>query len=275
MTVWMPAAPPDRQRGGGCASGMPASGSSLLDAGWLSGVVERLLLAYTRPGDILHLIPAVSPQPPWSSHVVPTSVRRSGQRPAARMARRATPTANHPRPGAAPLTDDSAWLGHLQACAAAHDRQVRVLTSPMAGTWRGTASGSQPGAPAILAILDPHRLHWFERAPWRLLPKPGGILAVLTHSDRDGDRLVDPTTRLIHAAHSGGLNWLDHLIIPHGPMRPAVPGAASDAERSGTAGGRCRAGGTSAWPGHSDLLIFLAPPSPGRHAPAAQSDCAQ
>jgi hypothetical protein len=273
MTVWIPAAPPDRQRGG-CASGLPASGSGPLDAGWLSGVVEHLLLAYTRPGDILHLIPAMNHRAPRSSQVARTSARRHRHQPAARIAHRATPTAN-PRSRAAPLTDDSAWQGHVQARAAAHHRQVRVPTNPMTGTWHGTASGGQPGATAILAVLDPHRLHWFEQAPWRLLMQPGGILAALTHSDRDGGRLVDPTTPLIHAAHNGGLNWLDHIIIPHRPMRPALPRAGGHAERAGTADGSCRAGSTPARPGHCDLLIFLAPPSPDRHAPAAQSNCAQ
>jgi hypothetical protein len=72
----------------------------------------------------------------------------------------------------------------------------------------------------ILTTIGPHQPDRFAQVAWQQLLQPGGILAVLTHSDHDAGELLDPTTPLIHAAHRQGLTWLDHIIITGHRLQP-------------------------------------------------------
>jgi SAM-dependent methyltransferase len=53
----------------------------------------------------------------------------------------------------------------------------------------------------------------------RLL-RPGGTLAVLTHSDWTGGVLHDPIGTVVTAAQSADLLYLQHLVAVHQPLAP-------------------------------------------------------
>src|SRR5262249_57676315 len=118
-----------------------------------------------------------------------------------------------------------AWLAHRRPRPAAAGRRLHALTGTPPPTENDShpTPGEQPGAAAvILTIVEPHQPDRFEQVAWRQLMRPGGILAVLTHSDHDTGQLRDPTTPLIRAARRGGLAWLDHIIITGHRPQPAV-----------------------------------------------------
>ena len=54
----------------------------------------------------------------------------------------------------------------------------------------------------------------------------GGILAVLTrchHQPAPGGALVDPTGAIVAAAQNADLLYLQHIVIPTGPLKPPRP----------------------------------------------------
>jgi hypothetical protein len=201
------------------------SSDQAIGSGWAPGIIEQLLTRYSRPGDTLLLVPLTDPRRPHQPpRTTPASRRRA--RPAARIPRQAG-HAEAPRPAAGSLTTDPTchtWLAHLpaRAAAAAAGRRLHVLTGNPhpAEADSHTAPGQRPGVAVILSIVEPHQLDRFAQVAWRRLLRPGGILAVLTHSDHDTGRLIDPTTPLIRAARQHGFAWLDHIIITGHPIQP-------------------------------------------------------
>jgi len=273
--------------------------SDLAGGGWVPGIIEQLLTRYSRPGDTLLLVPFTPRRP--HSPIAPG--RRRNPRPTARIPHQAGHAADQ-LVSAFALTADPTWLAYLQARAPAAGRRLQVLTGTLhlAETDSHPAPGEQPAAAAvILTTVQPHQPDRFEQVAWRQLLRPGGILAVLTHSDHDAGQLRDTTTPLIRTAQRHGLTWLDHIIITGRPIwpagedhagsrrpvadaseQPAAPGAVAAERRRGTlrpvahAATRQRAtgrasteaptpiGGPTTRHGHDDLLIFLAAAPPPR-----------
>jgi hypothetical protein len=105
---------------------------------------------------------------------------------------------------------------------------------------------------------------------------PGGVLAVLTHCEQHGGRLVDPTGSVVASAQAADLLYLQHIALLTTPLhaaradarpgeKPGVDGPPTPA-RLGAAGGSY---GDGARPGDGllDLLLFLQPGNPDQGSP--------
>jgi hypothetical protein len=106
----------------------------------------------------------------------------------------------------------------------------------------------------VITTADPHTLGWVSAMPWAEILAPRGLLAVITHSDTSGGRLVDPIGPLTHAAHRAGLAVLDHIILLHTPLGPAPTRPSRSLPRPDQAGG----GPVHVW-AYADLLLFTPP----------------
>lgn len=102
---------------------------------------------------------------------------------------------------------------------------------------------------------------------------PAGVLAVLTHSERRGGRLTDPTGSVVASAQAADLLYLQHIVLLTAPLGATPtdtrPAAEPGAGRSST-GTRHRVEGIAS-EGESpagddviDLLLFLQPGDPGQ-----------
>jgi hypothetical protein len=107
----------------------------------------------------------------------------------------------------------------------------------------------------VITAVHPHATGWATAMPWTGILAPHGLLAVITHSDHTGSRLVDPIADLTGGIGGIGLALLDHVILLHTPIgrAPAPPPAT---------------GPTAAPPvltrrAHADLLLFAWPRSQG------------
>lgn len=116
-------------------------------------------------------------------------------------------------------------------------------------------------AQLVIATLDAHETLEHRRArAWGALLRPGGILAVLTHSGQHRGRLVDPTGAIVGAAQAADLLYLQHIVVlPNDPADTTRPPAhdhrtACDGhgQRSST-----RPSCTQHRRIHADLLIFI------------------
>jgi hypothetical protein len=105
---------------------------------------------------------------------------------------------------------------------------------------------------------------------------PGGILAVLTHSEQIEGRLLDPTGSVVTSAQAADLLYLQHIALLTTPLHPAPanthtgdgpggegpPTLARPAATGGVGGdGRTPGGGLL------DLLLFLQPGAPDQRTP--------
>jgi hypothetical protein len=101
---------------------------------------------------------------------------------------------------------------------------------------------------------------------------PGGVLAVLTHGERRGGRLIDSTGAVVASAQAADLLYLQHIVVLTAPLPATRRGAApstgrrpADAqhEPAGDAAGEEPAPGN----GLMDLLLFLQPGGPNPSNP--------
>jgi hypothetical protein len=104
---------------------------------------------------------------------------------------------------------------------------------------------------------------------------PGGVLAVLTHSERRGGRLIDPTGSVVASAQAADLLYLQHIVVLTAPLPTPHSGAAPGAGRPPTDPQPEPAGDPASEesaPGHRvmDLLLFLQPSDP--HPSSAPAD---
>jgi hypothetical protein len=102
----------------------------------------------------------------------------------------------------------------------------------------------------VIATADPYTLGWVSAMPWAEIIAPRGLLAVITHSDASGGRLVDPIGPLTYAAARAGLAVLDHVILLHTPLGSAPTRPAPTQPAGG--------GPVHLW-AYADLLLFTQP----------------
>jgi hypothetical protein len=104
---------------------------------------------------------------------------------------------------------------------------------------------------------------------------PGGVLAVLTHSERRGGRLIDPTGSVVASAQAADLLYLQHIVVLTAPLLATRSGAAPSAGRPPADAQHepaDDAASEESTPGNGvmDLLLFLQPRDP--HPSSAPDD---
>jgi hypothetical protein len=107
----------------------------------------------------------------------------------------------------------------------------------------------------------------------------GGILAVYTHSDWYGGRLVDPSGPMVAAGQSADLLYLQHIVTLHTPIRDGHLQPLPASEQTAGHARAARRAGARGLPAphvhaHGDVLIFsqAREPLPPSSAAASGTD---
>ncbi|WP_090066905.1 hypothetical protein [Lentzea flaviverrucosa] len=134
-----------------------------------------------------------------------------------------------------------------------------VAPSPYANSEPDPAP-SRPSPDAydlVIAAAEPATLDRLRPADWSSLLTPAGILAVITHGDRSGNRLVDPASSLVRAADQAGLRYLDRIALLRAPVRDtALAVAAPTSHTCSHTATRPFATPVRHVQVHDDLLVF-------------------
>lgn len=188
------------------------SGPIDLDTSWPAPVVGQILDSFATLGENILLLP-------WPSR--PEQHTDSAPHPAlAEALQTAHARAHH------------AEIASEQQAAATADTADLVLTAcpPHDGTEHHSTQ---------LATTAAHRL------------RPGGLLAVLTHTSTAGGRLTDPTGQIVTAAQDADLLYLQHIVVLEVPIHDGTltPPEHPTVTASSPAHQRI----------HADLLVFTRP----------------
>jgi hypothetical protein len=126
-----------------------------------------------------------------------------------------------------------------------------------------TATGHGPDCfDLIITAAEPRTLDGLDLTDWTGLLTPTGVLAVITHGDRSGDRFTDPAGPLVCSAHHAGLRYLDRIALLTVPVadgalavtRPATGDRSPTPPTLSTTSIRHT-------PVHDDLLVFTRQPA--------------
>ncbi|MFI5589379.1 hypothetical protein ACIA5G_30295 [Amycolatopsis sp. NPDC051758] len=184
---------------------------------------------------------------------------------------RADAAAAPSRPFWADLVGDSAG-----SAAAAADPAPGALGSPAVSGSGGADSRREERADLVLVALPAHVAERvsLDRLTLRAaaVVRRGGIVAVYTHSDGNGERLLDPTGAIVAAAQHADLLYLQHIVALHTPVRAgrlqAGPSALVAAEHDRTAhGATVRGLPVPHLRAHADVLAFAQPADPAPAPP--------
>ncbi|PKV90283.1 hypothetical protein ATK30_1027 [Amycolatopsis echigonensis] len=216
-------------------------GTALLP-GWLGRTVVTLVTTYTRPGDrVLLLTPPPSPRAlrravDGTRSATPYAGLAEAVWTVSRLGRGADAATAAPAPGYPAEHPDSAPCAGSES--GSRLRLGRFGLHPVAEPHPDSArprrrDGDRPhgGFDLIITALDPHATDWLAHTDWDALLTPGGLIAVVTHSDvRDG-RLRDPHATALSTLGSRGLRCLDHIAVLATPVstlpnRPVAAGRA-------------------------------------------------
>lgn len=218
---------------GGRPHSRPGPLSGLHEAGWTvvrlgRDVVTRTVTSHPGP-----LVPAVAPTP----DVVPQSETRPG-----------------PAGGPAP---DAGEQSKPHPDPVAH-AATRPRTDP--------AGGLADHFDAIIAAVDPFGTDWLDTLDWPALLTPHGIVAVITHCDTNGGRLVDPVGPVTTALRGRRLAYHDHVVLLEVPLSEIsagrAPGAADSSPTRDAVVRLGRDGAVASARTHADLLIFTRSSAP-------------
>lgn len=196
------------------------------DARFPVPIVERVTTSFSTPGDQVVLLTTGGPSP--DRHPVTPRV----------LANRVTAAA-----AAVERLD--------QRCRITHARDER------SGRYR-----ERPGADLVIASVPPREtIDEQSGHAWTSLLRPGGILAVLTHSGDHAGRFVDPTGSIVTTARHAGLRYLQHIVTLQAQVRDGA--LAVHPVR------QCRPGVLHRGDGprrhvrvHADVLVFARPAQP-------------
>jgi hypothetical protein len=146
-----------------------------LISGWLLTAVIRVVTTYSTPGDrILLLAP-------------PRTVRR---------------------PGSYSALPEASW----PVIRLGRGVQTALAGSP-SDSDHGEHFSDNDLFDVIIAAVEPDVVTRFRPTSWSRLLSPLGTFFVITHSDRTGGRLHDPSGALVRAAKIDGLRYLDHIAL--------------------------------------------------------------
>jgi hypothetical protein len=247
---------------------------------WPLTVVQRVVSAFSEPGDrVLLLTPA--PPDPAAPDAELTAALEAVCR-ADRLGATAEQPAMHPTgPTSAPRPPLPYWADVFHT---EHPATLTAEADPADPTADDRGDhlrlGTEPAvADLVIASVGPDSpldAHFGLVCAARL--RTGGILAVLTHSDWTRGRLVGPTGPIVAAAQNADLLYLQHIVVVHAAVRDGAFVLDSDsplAEDEQRGRHRAAARGLPAPHRriHTDLLVFAKPrdhdPSPTSPASAA------
>lgn len=255
-----------------CAQDDLCEGTGLL-AGWLLTAIVKIVTTYTRPGQrVLLLEPATSltpsepraandsrgkslPGPYAGLHEAGWTVVRLGR------GIQTQTTVTH--------SDPDEHLDTESGCGLRESVDSPTVDEPAGpSTHEDSGPDSGPSGPSpdrydlVIAAAGPGVPGWLRQADWGRVLTPAGVLAVITHGDRSGNRLTDPASSLVRAADSAGLRYLDRIALLRAPIRDGALVVATPAS--------CTRSHTSAHPlalpvrhvqVHDDLLVFTRQPA--------------
>lgn len=95
---------------------------------------------------------------------------------------------------------------------------------PVRRCRRRTAAGPDR-FDAVIVTVDSSYPDWAVRIAWSGFPQPSGALALITHSDCQWGRPVDPGALATRVAFGAGPAPFNRVAFPHIPMRTDGPGA--------------------------------------------------
>ncbi|MFD8497286.1 hypothetical protein [Amycolatopsis sp. NPDC059657] len=260
-----------------------------LEARWPVPIVEKIVDAFSKPGERVALLP-------W-----PTVPPAPSQRP------RLAPVFSDGVPTHVAAAEPDSQVAAARAAVEGLQRSARVVCVPVDQTAAGPGSrpfwadlvqgpdgsavtGSVParsdvdggvldGAEAASADTDlivtslrpqdggDHTSDLVALVAARLL-RVGGILVVITHCDWSAGELSDPTGAVVAAAQNADLLYLQHIVALHSPVREGRFAVASDTEPGGaSADDEARTAHRAQVRGlptphqriHSDVLVFAQP----------------
>lgn len=152
--------------------------------GWPQLVIEKIATSFSAPADLVVLL---------------------------------APTDGQNGLGTGSLPGRQRALGSVAARVERLGRRIRVLPADP-DAWDiatgDTNQGLSDTAGLVIATRSPRQVP--DRAAvrsWAELLRPGGVLAVLTHTGHDRGRLVDPTGALVAAAQDADLLYLQHIVV--------------------------------------------------------------
>lgn len=214
------------------------------DTTWPRGLITQLLNGLTKPDDTVVLLP------------VPTSPEhQDGTTAGGTLARAEDTIREHGRPARTVLLDPQAapTTGAPATEASAPEPGDENQSTATPDEHRREAPA---GADLVLSHLLPETtngllIEHLAATAARLLA-PGGVFAVLTHSDQTGGVLRDPSGLVVAAAHQADLLYLQHLVLLLAPLRNSQLTAAGTGDT---------AAATPPWHRriHADALLFVQP----------------
>lgn len=243
-------------------------GTALL-AGWLGRTILTLVTTYTRPGDRVLLLTPPTPRrtPGRRQDGDPYTGLAEAVWTVARLGRGAdTATAVA---ASDDLNVDPDPSDHGGAESGSRPRPSRLGLHPVIDPNtnsthpRGRAGGRlRRGFDLIVTALDPHATDWLGHTDWNALLTPRGLTAVVTHSESNCGRLLDPHPILANTMGKHGLRCLDHIAVLTAPTPDPVDSLAAAGRTGPTVAPRGRsphATGPEALPFrsvHHDLVLF-------------------
>lgn len=227
-------------------------------SGWLARAITRIVTTYTRRGDRVLLLatsdsaagrdePSTCPDRGRGAFPGPTDaapvVARLG-----RSVRSGPAAPTEAGPGTEPGPGSESGSGPRPDKPDLRESGLKPESGQVADQ-----TAPSPRYHLIITTVDPAAVHTFQPDNWVDRLHPSGALAVITHSDSEQGRLLDPTGPVVRAADRVGLRFRDHIVVLDRPLRDVCPRPGIPPTE--TESGECLAGR-----GHADLLVFdLAP----------------
>jgi hypothetical protein len=252
---------------------------------WPVPIVERVTTAFTAPGAHVVLVDAGAAAPTSTtpgtggSTVVGGRVPAPVQEAVRALGRTVSVLALDTRADDPVTPSRPFWadlVGDAESVAAHADPVPDAVSSPTVGGRGGVDSWRREQADLVLVALPAQVAEHvsLDRLGLRAgaMVRRGGIVAVYTHSDGNGERLLDPTGAIVAAAQHADLLYLQHIVALHAPVRAgrlqAGPSASVAAEHDRTVH-RVTVRGLPAphLRAHADVLAFAQPADPAPAPP--------
>lgn len=255
-----------------CAQHDLCEGTGLL-AGWLLTAVVKIVTTYSQPGQRVLLIEPATCVSPAGLHPVNDGGGQSWPGPYAglheagwtvvRLGRgiQTQTAAAHPEQEGEHLCAESGTGLAESVSSPTNDRLVTT------STYTNSEPDPAPSRPCpdrydlVITAAEPRALDWLRPVDWSRVLTPTGSLAVITHSDRSGGRLIDPAASLVRTADRAALRYLDRIALLRAPVRDGALAVAAPTKRPRShTSTRAVATSVRHEQVHDDLLVFTRKP---------------